>query len=67
MQKVIHLNEWLDFCPSVHLLDIEEQVAYYQKCLDILRYNKGTELANIVEICSPKTCRGSFLDSIGQQ
>jgi glycine hydroxymethyltransferase len=42
-----------------HLLDVEEQVAYYQRYGDS-RYNKGTELANIVEVVAQKRAASVF-------
>jgi glycine/serine hydroxymethyltransferase/glycine cleavage system aminomethyltransferase T len=42
-----------------HLLDLEEQVAYYQRYGD-LRYNKGSELANVVEVVAQRRAAAVF-------
>jgi glycine/serine hydroxymethyltransferase/glycine cleavage system aminomethyltransferase T len=42
-----------------HLLNLDEQVAYYQRYGDS-RYNKGTELANVVEVVAQRRASAVF-------
>ena len=42
-----------------HLLDLDEQVAYYQRYGDP-RHNKGTELANVVEVVAQRRAADVF-------
>ncbi|HEY6542004.1 MAG TPA: hypothetical protein VIZ18_13760 [Ktedonobacteraceae bacterium] len=41
------------------LLDLDEQIAYYQRYGDT-RYNKGTELANLVEVAAQRRAAAVF-------
>jgi len=42
-----------------HLLDLDEQVSHYQRYGDT-RYNKGTELANVVEVVAQRRASAAF-------
>ena len=58
MQKVIPPNVWTQVSWE-RLLDLDEQVAYYQRYGDS-RFNKGTELANVVEVVAHRRAAAVF-------